>query len=86
MVSAKSSLKPLNSGVFKMTFTLGLLIAFYVITKMLELERKENPKPSFITRLFAFITFGLALVSIATVLTEVIYHSSVFDFMLQFKK
>lgn len=68
-----------------MPITLSLVVALYIITKMLELERKENPKPSFVTRLFAFITFGLASVSIAATLSELINDPSVSDYLLQFK-
>ena len=47
--------------------TLGITVGFYILTRMLELERKENPKPSLLTRVFAFLTFAFAFVSIITV-------------------
>ena len=46
---------------------LGITVGFYIVTRMLELERKKDPKPSLLTRVFAFFTFAFAFVSIITV-------------------
>ena len=46
---------------------LGIAVGFYIVTRMLELERKKDPKPSLLTRVFAFLTFAFAFVSIITV-------------------
>jgi hypothetical protein len=46
---------------------LGITVGLYILTRMLELERKKDPKPSLLTRVFAFLTFAFAFVSIITV-------------------
>lgn len=49
---------------------IGIMIGFYVLTRMLTIERKKDGAPSSLARVFATITFIVATIVILDLLVR----------------